>query len=521
MHGRPAPQAIGSAGASHPGRWRILVVLILSLLVTSIDHTIINVALPSLAVDLGASSAGLQWIVDSYTLVFAGLLLIAGALGDRFGRRGALAAGLVAFAVGSVVAASASSVASVIAGRAVMGIGGALIMPATLSILVNVFGDPRERAKAIGIWAAVSGAGIAIGPIVGGALMTRFTWSSVFWINVPLVLAALALTVHLIPRSRAGRPATLDAVGAVLSIAAITAVTYAVIEAPENGWTSAITGSLLAAGLATAAAFVWWELRRPEPMLDVRLFRIPAFTAASLSLTLLFFAMAGAMFLQAQYLQFVLGFSALGAGAALVPAALGMLAGTGLGSHLSAAHGARVTVASGTLVGAVGLALQAVFTDGGAYLPTGIGLFLFGFGAGLAMPAATDSIIGTLPTARAGVGSAVNDTTRELGGVLGVAVVGSVAATAYSTSMQATTLGGPKLPEAVRSAVNDSIGAAMAVSADLGPGGAGLARVAQDAFVGGMGGALWVAAAVAVWGTVVAAVHLPRPAVTAGPTQPA
>jgi EmrB/QacA subfamily drug resistance transporter len=519
MHGRPAAQPLGTAGASHPRRWRILVVLLLALLVTSIDHTIINVALPSLAVDLGASSAGLQWIVDSYTLVFAGLLLIAGAMGDRFGRRGALAAGLVAFAVGSVIAASGSSVASVIAGRAVMGIGGALIMPATLSILVNVFGDPRERAKAIGIWAAVTGAGIAIGPIVGGALMTRFSWSSVFWINVPLLLAALALTFHVVPRSRAGRSSRLDPVGALLSIAAITAVTYALIEAPENGWTSATTGSLLVAGLAIAVAFVWWELRRPEPMLDVRLFRLPAFTAASLSLTLLFFAMAGAMFLQAQYLQFVLGFSALAAGAALVPAALGMLAGTGLGSHLSAAHGARLTVAAGTLAGALGLALQAVFTDGGSYLPTGIGLFLFGLGAGVAMPAATDSIMGTLPAARAGVGSAVNDTTRELGGVLGVAVVGSVAATAYSTSMQAATLGGPGLPEAVRTAVNDSIGAAMAVSADLGADGAGLARVAEDAFIGGMGGALWVAAAVALWGALVAAVHLPRPQTPAAPTR--
>jgi EmrB/QacA subfamily drug resistance transporter len=510
MHGRPAAESLGAPRESHPRRWRILVVLLLALLVTSIDHTIINVALPSLAIDLGASSAGLQWVVDSYTLVFAGLLLIAGALGDRFGRRGALALGLATFAVGSVVAAAGASVTSVIAGRAVMGIGGALIMPATLSILVNVFGDPRERAKAIGIWAAVSGAGIAIGPIVGGALMTRFAWPSVFWINLPLVLAALVTAFYLVPRSRADRSSRLDPVGAVLSIAAITAVTYAVIEAPEHGWTSATTLTVFAAGLATAVGFVHWELRRAEPLLDVRLFRMPAFTAASLSLTLLFFAMAGAMFLQAQYLQFVLGFSALGAGAALVPAAVGMLAGTVLGSHLSAARGARLTVASGTLVGAVGLGLQAVFTDGGSYLPTGIGLFLFGLGAGAAMPAATDSIMSTLPAARAGVGSAVNDTTRELGGVLGVAVVGSVAATAYSIAMQATTLTGPALPDAVRTAVDDSIAAAMAVSADLGRGGAGLAAVAQDAFVNAMGGALWVAAAFAVWATVIAAVHLPR-----------
>ena len=510
MHGRPAVKALGEPGASHPRRWRILVVLVLALLVTSIDHTIINVALPGLAVDLDASAAELQWVVDSYTLVFAGLLLIGGALGDRFGRRGALVAGLVSFAVGSVLAATASSVTGVIIGRSVMGVGGALIMPATLSILVSVFGDGRERARAIGIWAAASGAGIAIGPIAGGALLTTFSWSSVFWINLPLLLAALAATFHVVPSSRAKRAPRLDPVGALLSIAAITAVTYAVIEAPEQGWTSSATLTVLAGGLAFAVGFVRWELSRREPMLDVRLFRRSAFTAASISLTLLFFAMAGAMFLQAQYLQFVLGFSALGAGVALVPAAVGMLAGTGLVSHLSTARGARLTVTSGTLVGAAGLALQAALSDGASYLPTGIGLFLFGLGAGVAMPAATDSIMGTLSVARAGVGSAVNDTTRELGGALGVAVVGSVAATAYSTTMQAQAVAGPVLPDAVRSAVNDSIGAAMAVSAELGAGGRDLATIAQEAFVGSMGSALWVAAAVAVWGAVVAAVHLRR-----------
>lgn len=516
MHVRPASRALGPAGTSHPHRWRILSVLVLSLLVTSIDHTIINVALPGLALDLRPTAAELQWVVDSYTLVFAALLLLAGSLGDRFGRRSSLTTGLLTFAAGSVVAATATSVSWVIGGRAVMGLGAALIMPATLSILVNVFGDPRERAKAIGVWAAASGAGIALGPIVGGLLMRQFSWASVFWINVPLLLAAVLGTRHLVPQSRDTAAGRLDPIGALLSAGAITLITYAVIEAPQRGWTSLDTHGLIASGLAVAAAFVAWELRRRDPMLDLRLFRSPAFTAASLSLTLLFFAMSGAMFLQAQYLQFVLGYSPLDAGLALVPAAAGILLGTGAGGHLGPHLGTRLTVAVGTMTGAVGLAVQALFANGGSYLPTGLGLALFGIGAGLAMPAATDSVMAVLPAAKAGVGSAVNDTAREVGAALGVAVVGSVAATAYTTSMQAQNVGIAALPESLREAVNDNIGAAMLTSADLGAGGARLAQVAQDAFVTSMGSAMWVAVGVAVWATVIAVVHMPRPAATTG-----
>ena len=510
MHGRPASSPTGPVSASHPQRWRVLGVVILSLLVTSIDHTIINVALPPLALDLRASAAELQWIVDSYTLVFAGLLLLAGAMGDRFGRRTALNAGLLTFAAGSVLAAMATSVGAVIAGRAVMGLGGALIMPATLSILVNVFGDPRERARAIGVWAAASGAGIAIGPIIGGLLIRQLSWASVFWVNVPLLIVALIGSGHLVPQSRDPRAARLDPVGAVLSVMAITLVTYAVIEAPEAGWTSVATVALLSAGIASGAAFAVWELGRPDPMINLRLFRSPAFSAASMALTLLFFSMSGAMFLQAQYLQFVLEYSALGAGVALVPAAAGILAGTGAGSHLAAGHGARATVSVGALLGASGLAVQAAFTDGTAYTYTGIGLLLFGLGAGIAMPAATDSVMSSLPREQAGVGSAVNDTTRELGAALGVAVVGSVAATAYTASMQSEPAVAGSLPEGVRAAVTDNIGAAMLTSADLGSGGIRLAQYAQEAFVSSMASALWVAVAVAAWAAVIAVVHLPR-----------
>jgi EmrB/QacA subfamily drug resistance transporter len=515
MHGRPAARTTERAGESHPQRWRVLGVLVLALLVTSIDHTIINIALPQLAVDLGASASELQWVVDSYTLVFAGLLLIAGALGDRFGRKSALNAGLAMFAAGSVVAAMASSVDAVIVGRAVMGVGGALIMPATLSLLVNVFGDPRERAKAIGVWAAASGAGIAVGPIVGGVLMREFSWASVFWINVPLLAAAVLGSLLLVPQSRDERAQRLDPVGAVLSVIAISSTTYAVIEAPVHGWTSGTTAGIAGVGGAAAVAFVIWSLRRRDPMLDVRLFRSPAFSAASASLTLLFFAMSGAMFLQAQYLQFVLEYSPLGAGAALIPAAFGILVGTGVGSHVGSAHGGRITVAAGTLVSAAGLLVQAQLADGGSYGPTGFGLLLFGLGAGIAMPAATDSVMSAVPVSRSGVGSAVNDTTREVGAALGVAVVGSVAATAYTTAMREQAAV-PALPDALREAVNDNIGAAVAAGGQLGAEGAALVAAAQDAFVTSMSSALWVAAAVALWATVIAVAHLPRHAPTHG-----
>jgi EmrB/QacA subfamily drug resistance transporter len=339
-------------------------VLVLALLVTSIDHTIINVALPSVASDLAASAAQLQWIVAAYTVVFAGLLLTAGSLGDRFGRRHALGAGLVTFLAGSIMSASAASTTALIVGRGVMGVGGALIMPTTLSILVNAFGDPRERAKAIAIWTAASGAGIALGPIAGGLLMRSFSWGAVFWMNVPLLAVACFGSLRMVPDSRDPHATRLDPVGALLSIAAIGSLVYAVIEAPEHGWTSSSTMATVFVGLLAGALFVRWELRRDEPMLDMRLFANRGFSAGSVTLSMLFFAMAGTVFLQAQYLQFVLGYTPLVAGAALVPAALGMMLGTGLGAHLAGHLGGRGSVVAGTVLAACGVATQAAFIDG-------------------------------------------------------------------------------------------------------------------------------------------------------------
>jgi len=514
MHGRPTHQDLaGPATASHPRRWQILGVLVLALLVTSIDHTIINVALPQMVGDLDASAAALQWIVAAYTVVFAGLLLTAGSLGDRFGRRHALAAGLATFTAGSVLSALAGSTAVLIAGRATMGVGGALIMPTTLSVLVASFGDPRERARAIAIWTAVAGAGIALGPIVGGLLMRSFSWSSVFWINVPLLAVALVGTLHVVPDSKDPHATRLDPVGAIGSTVAVGALVYAVIDSPERGWTSPSTLMTLMVAAMAGAMFVRWELRRDEPMLDIRLFADRSFSASSVALAMLFFAMAGTVFLQAQYLQLILGYTPLAAGVALVPAALGMVLGTGIGAHVAGQLGGRVAVTAGTLAAAMGVAAQAAFVEGTSYLPTGVGLGLFGLGAGIAMPAATELIMSTLPPARAGVGSAVNDTVREIGGALGVAVIGSVAASRYAADLSGEV---EHLPADLRAVVSDNLGAALAVSADLGADGTRLADAARDAFVSSMTSSLWFGVALAAVATVIAWTRLPHHTPAAG-----
>jgi EmrB/QacA subfamily drug resistance transporter len=508
MHGRPVHHDPAEpTGPSDPHRWRILAVLVLALLVTSIDHTIINVALPGMVRDLRASAAQLQWIVAAYTVVFAGLLLTAGSLGDRYGRRHALLAGLATFTAGSVLSAMATSSSVLIAGRGVMGIGGALVMPTTLSILVNAFGDPRERARAIATWTAVAGAGIALGPIVGGYLMRSFSWSAVFWINVPLLAVALLGTLHVVPDSRDPHAGRLDPAGAVLSTVAIGTLVYALIDAPARGWTSMPTLMTFMVAAMAGVMFVRWELRRDEPMLDIRLFADRSFASGSLALAMLFFALAGTSFLQAQYLQFVLDYTPLAAGAALVPAAVGMVLGTGVGAHVAGMLGGRIAVVSGIVTAGAGVVVQAVLIDGTSYVPTGVGLLLFGLGAGIAMAPATELIMSTLPPERAGVGSAVNDTVREVGGALGIAVIGSVAASAYTSSLSGHLDG---VPVDVQAAASDNLGATLEVSQHLGAQGTELAAAARDAFTSSMSSSLWVGVALAAVAAVIAWTRLPK-----------
>jgi MFS family permease len=340
--------------------------------------------------------------------------------------------------------------------------------------------------------------------------MRSFSWSSVFWINVPLLVAAFIGALHLIPDSRDPHATRLDPVGAGLSIAAISTLVYAIIQAPERGWTSTSSVVNFAIGAAIAVVFVGWEMHRDDPMLDMSLFRNRSFSAGSIALALLFFAMAGTVFLQAQYLQFVLEYTPLAAGFALVPAAIGMLLGTGAGAHLAEMHGGRIAVTAGTLIATSGVAVQAAFVDGGSYLPTGVGLLLFGLGAGIAMPPATEMIMATLPPARAGVGSAVNDTVREFGGALGVAVIGSIAATSYATSMRSELDQFPNLTGTDRSMLVNNVGAAIHTSPHLGDQADQIAAAARTAFVDSMHSSLWIAAGLAFCAAVVTFTQLPR-----------
>lgn len=529
------------AATVHRRRWIGLAVCCLSLLVIGLDNTILNVALRTLADDLGATTGQLQWIVDGYTLVFAGLLLTAGSLGDRFGRRSALSLGLVVFCVGSVLSAFATEPAHLIATRSLMGVGGALIMPSTLSLLTNLFPDPKERGRAIGIWAGVSGLGIAIGPLLGGYLLEHFSWHSVFLINVPVTLIALPAGYFLLPNSRSETPTPLDPVGAVLSIVGLVALVFAIIEAPTKGWAAPeVVGSFAVAAVGLGA-FVWWQLRSEHPMLDVRFFQNRRFTAASLAVTMVFFALFGSMFVITQFMQYVLGYSPLEAGIRSMPLALMLMVVGPISARIVERLGTKVVVTGGMGMVALGLAVASTATPELGYvariLPAQL---LMGAGMALAMAPATESIMGSLPRDKAGVGSAVNDTTRQIGGALGVAIIGSALAGAYAPGIQerlGSTLDGiasaPGGGAEAATAVSDSITGAFAVAARAGGDptvidtetGRQIATAAQDAFAASMGRSLLIGAAFALLGALIALLFLPARAVDpqaeGGPTEPA
>ena len=488
----------------HRRRWATLGVMTLSLLVIGLDNTILNVALPTLVRELGASASQLQWMVDAYILVFAGLLLTMGALGDRFGRKLALTVGLLLFGVGSLGAAFSGSANMLIATRAAMGIGGALIMPSTLSIITNVF-TGQERGRAIAAWAAVSGLGIIGGPVLGGWLLEHFWWGSVFLVNVPIVLIAVVLGYFLVPESKDPNATPLDPIGAILSIAGLSALVYAIIEAPSNGWTDPLILGAFAVAAVLLGLMIWWELRSPHPMLQMSFFRNPRFSAASASITLVFFAMFGTVFLIAQYLQFVLGYTPFEAGLRVMPVATLIIAAP-LSARLTEKLGSKVVVTAGLVIVATALTIMSGVDIDGGYGRVALALSIMGFGMGTTMAPATDSIMGSLPLAKAGVGSAMNDTTRQVGGALGVAVLGSVLASTYSAAMAPAVAG---LPGPAAELALDSLGGAARVAAQIGEAGADLLRAAASAFVDGMGSAVLVAAGVALMGAIVAAVFLP------------
>jgi len=495
-----------TAQTIHDRRWWTLLVLSTALLVISLDNTILNVALPTIERELDATSGQLQWIVDSYTLVFAGLLLTMGALGDRFSRRGALAAGLLIFGSASLASAFAESATMLITTRALMGVGGALIMPTTLSILTNVF-PAEERPKAIGIWAAVAGIGVGVGPAAGGFLIEQFDWTAVFLVNVPIVIAALVAIPKLVPDSRDPEEARLDPVGALLSTVGLGLLTAAIIEAPDAGWTNHVILAGFGSAAVVLSAFVIWELHTSSPMLNVRLFRIRRFTGASGAVTLVFFALFGAIYFLTQYMQEVLDYTPLQAGVRMLPIAAGLIVGGPLSAKLAGRFGTRAVVAAGlTVVAGALLLLSGAETDSG-YSLVASSLVMLGLGMGATMAPATESIMSSVPLNHAGVGSAMNDTVRMVGGTLGVAILGSLLSGSYGAEMEPAT---KSLPGPAADAASDSVGHASVVADKIG-GSAGhaLSNAAETAFTTAMSSTLTVAAATALAGAVLALVVLP------------
>ena len=485
-------------------RWWILVVLCFSLLVIVLDNTILNVAIPTIVRDLDATNSQLQWMVDAYTLVFAGLLLTAGSLGDRFGRRGALQVGLLLFGLGSLASAFASTSDQLIATRAFMGIGGAFIMPATLSIITNVF-PTRERGKAIGVWAATAGLAGVLGPLTGGFLLEHFYWGSIFLVNIPIVIVGLLAGVFLIPNSKDPAAPRLDPVGAVLSIVGLTALLYGIIEAPQVGWTSSTTLATFAVGIVVVVAFLAWEAHIDHPMLDVQFFKNPRFTAASMGIMMVFFAMFGATFLLTQYFQFVLGYTPFETGIRFLPIAASMMILAPLSARFVDKFGTKLVVGGGLLMVTAGLISWASLDASSAYWPDIVWRqALMASGMALTMAPATESIMGSLPLGKAGVGSAVNDTTRQVGGALGVAVIGSVLASIYGSQV-GDFLQGKPVPSGASETLQQSLGIALTAGKRI----PGLADVATNAFVDGMHAGVLVAAGVALVGAVIALIWLP------------
>ncbi len=487
-------------------RWFTLVVLSLSLVISGLDNTILNVALPTLQRDLSANASQLQWMVDSYVLVYAGLLLTVGALGDRFGRGGALTSGLAIFGLASLVASQTGSADQLIAARAVMGAGGALIMPATLSIITDVF--PREeRGRAIGIWAGVAGAGIGLGPIVGGVLLQYFWWGSVFLVNIPIVVTALIAGYFLVPTSRDPNATPLDIPGAVLSMLAISSLVYAIIEGPSEGWTSGLVLSGFLAAIVFGIVFLAVELRTDHPMLNLSFFANRRFSGGATAIGIAFFSLFGVVFVLTQYLQFVQGYTALQAGVRTAPIALGMMVGSSMAPRIVEHVGTTRVVSAGLVVLALTLASYSLLTPDTSYWLVLVALLIMTLAMGSIMAPSTDAVMGAVPRAKAGVASATNDVARQVSGAIGVALVGSALNSAYASRMTDAVT---QLPAQAAEAARNSIGAAIAVAANL-PGQAGsqLINAARHAFVDSMGMAVFIGAGAALIGAFLVARFMP------------
>ena len=492
-------------------RWVALGFLGFSLLVISLDNTVLNLALPSISKDLGSSGTGLQWIVDAYVLVFAGLLLTMGSLGDRLGRKKFLQGGLVVFACFSLGAALSKSTAMLIAMRAMMGIGGAAIMPSTLSILTATFRDRRERAQAIALWTAVAALGWGIGPIVGGWLLTHFNWSSVFYINLPIVAIGLIGGNFFIQDSKAEKPRKTDIPGSILSIAGLFALVYAIIQAAIDGWRAPNVCCAFVWAAALLAMFAFWELRTKNAMLPLRFFKNPSFTGANVTLTLTSFALMGCLFSMSQYLQSVHGYTPLQAGIRLLPLAGAAFIGATLSARIAQRINTKITVGLGLIIGAAGLFYFCLIAaPDTSYLGIAIGMCIVSFGIGIAMSPATNSIMGSIPVNEAGVGSAMNDTTRQIGGALGIAVLGTLLNSAYIGKINGTSWPVPVPPQllaVIRSSVQGAhIAAQNVADPQLSQ---FIISTANQAFTSSMTHALFIAGIIVIVTSIVTFIILP------------
>ncbi|MEV0635883.1 MFS transporter [Streptomyces sp. NPDC050619] len=441
-------------------RWWALLVLCLSLLVVVMANTSLIVAAPDMTRDLNLSSSDLQWVIDGYTVPYAALMLVLGAIGDKYSRRGALIAGLVIFGGGAVMGSLADGTGLVIAARAVMGVGAAVVMPATLSLLVATF--PRaERARAITAWTATSGLAIAVGPLVAGRLLEDHAWGSTFLINVPIVAVAIVGALLLVPPSKARDMGRIDYVGGLLSIVSVGCLVYATIEGPHFGWGAGpVTAAVVAAvGLL---AFVWWELRHPRPMLDVRKFRLRPFSGSMLAVLFFFFGTFGAIYYSTQFLQFVLGYGPLETGVRLLPLAGAVFVGAALTGRLTPLLGMKASVVAGMAIGTAGVLLLTQVDKGSTYTDFLAPMMMLGFAIGLSVSPATDAIMDSFPEAELGVGGGANDTALELGASLGIAVLGSLLGTSYRDEL--TDLAGGQLPAAALDTAKDSVGGGLAVA---------------------------------------------------------
>ena len=489
-------------------RWIVLAVLAAALALVSLDNTIVNVALRSSWRVGRATTSQLQWVVDAYSVLFAGTLLLAGSLGDRFGRRRMLVIGLVIFICASVLAAFAPNADVLTVARAIMGIGGAFIMPSTLSILVQVFTDPKERGQAIGIWAAVAGVGVALGPIIGGLLLEHFTWHAIFWVNPFVSVVVIVAALLLVPESKDESKPLLDPLGGLLSSVGLIALVFTIIEIPEAGISSVTVASALIAVVALAI-FVWWESKAKRPLLPMSFFRERLFTVSVVVVGLVYFALMGAMFFLPQFLQLVQDMTPLQSGIALLPGAGGLLIASIFSPGLAQRWGSRSVVVTGLSIVIAGLLAMGLVSANTVYAFTGMCLGLVGLGLGLTLPQATNGVLASVPRDRAGIGSAVNDAVGELGGSFGVAILGGVMSFFYRDSIQqAISDAGDAvnvLPAHALDAARESLAAASIEAARL-PSDVGqvFRDVAGDAFVTGMTWALSIGAAFVIAGLVLA-----------------